>query len=251
MTNNSRISALVTIILAALVLGGCSSTPEEPQKLEQPIYGAQRMLPEDVQDPTAIYDPFQSINRRIFNFNYHFDNAIFLPAARAYQWILPQFMEDGAHNFFNNFREVRNLANSILQLNAEKTAQVTGRLMVNTTIGLLGFIDVATDMGIPSPNEDFGQTLGHWGVGTGPYVVVPFLGPSNMRDGLGLLPDFWINTTVRDEVFAKDWRIPFTLLDAVDTRANLPFRYYENGTAFEYETLRWLYTTKRQLDVAK
>jgi phospholipid-binding lipoprotein MlaA len=243
-----RVLSLGLVVL----LAACGSAPEQPQSEQEPIYSVQRMLPDDVQDPTkVIADPWQGMNQRIYNFNYHFDQKVFLPATRGYKWLLPDFMQKGVHNFFNNWRDLRTLANSILQLAPDKAAQSTGRIMVNTTVGLLGFIDVAHDMGIPRPTEDFGQTLGHWGVGTGPYLVVPFLGPSNLRDGVGLLPDFLLNSWAQQEVIAEDIQRWLFLIDAVDTRAALPFRYYETGSAFEYDTLRWLYTTKRELDVAK
>jgi phospholipid-binding lipoprotein MlaA len=141
--------------------------------------------------------------------------------------------------------------NSVLQLSPSKSAQSLGRVMVNSTVGVLGLIDVATNIDIPRPVEDFGQTMGRWGMGAGPYLVVPFLGPSNLRDGVGLIPDFYVRSLIHKEIFADDAQIPITLLDAISTRANVPFRYYETGSAFEYETLRWLYSVKRELDIAK
>jgi phospholipid-binding lipoprotein MlaA len=106
-------------------------------------------------------------------------------------------------------------------------------------------------MDIPRPDEDFGQTLGHWGVGTGPYLVLPLLGPSNLRDGVGLYPDFLLQNYVQGDLLAKPVRATAFLFDSIDTRANTSFRYYETGSAFEYQTVRWLYSTKRELDVEK
>ena len=235
-----------------LALCACSAQPPNHEGYPEPTYSLDRIVPEDVGDPPSeVYDPWQGMNKRIYNFNYHFDRYVFLPAVRGYQWIMPDFAEKGVSNFFNNIRDIRTIANSILQLNAEKTAQATGRVMVNTTIGLFGLIDVATDMDIPRPSEDFGQTLGRWGVGTGPYLVVPFLGPSNLRDGIGLIPDAMLQNAIYEETIASPQRNYMFLLDAVNTRAGVPFRYYETGTAFEYETVRWLISTKRELDVAK
>lgn len=243
-----RVLLLGLVVLAS----GCSTAPPQPQNLEEPLYGADRILPEKVDDPSAaVSDPWVGMNKRIYNFNFHFDRYVFLPAVRGYKWVMPEFAQNGIHNFFNNWRDLRTLANSILQLAPDKAAQSTGRIMVNTTIGLLGFIDVAHNMGIPRPVEDFGQTLGRWGVGTGPYLVLPLLGPSNVRDGIGLIPDALLNNWVQQEVIADDIQQWLFLVDAVDTRAALPFRYYETGSAFEYDTLRWLYSTKRELDVAK
>jgi phospholipid-binding lipoprotein MlaA len=191
------------------------------------------------------------MNKRIYNFNYHFDQKVFLPVVRGYNFILPGFARTGVHNFFNNFRDVRTMVNSILQLAPAKFFQSTGRVLVNSTVGVLGLVDVATKLDFPRPQEDFGQTLGHWGVGQGPYLVIPFMGPSNLRDGFGLLPDLYVQSVVRDEVLSKPLRKTAFLIEAIDTRANTSFRYYETGSAFEYQMVRWLYSTKRELDVAK
>jgi phospholipid-binding lipoprotein MlaA len=104
-------------------------------------------------------------------------------------------------------------------------------------------------MNIPRPVEDFGQTLGHWGVGQGPYLVLPFLGPSNLRDGVGLLPDFYVASVASDAAFSSDVTLGAFIVYPINSRANTPFRYYQNGSAFEYEMVRWLYSTKRKLDV--
>jgi len=252
-TYTSTLATRIGLCIALLALGACSSTP--PANLAdypEPVYSSERILPANLDDPQAnIYDPWSGMNRRIYNFNYKFDRYVFLPAVRGWQWIAPDLVQNGFSNFFNNFRDVRTLANSILQLSPDKTAQSLGRVLVNTTVGLLGFIDVATNMDLPRPNEDFGQTLGHYGVGKGPYLVVPFLGPSNLRDGFGLIPDTLLVREIQSEVIADDLQLPATLLDAVDTRSNVTFRYYETGSAFEYNTVRWLYSTKRDLDVAK
>ena len=106
-------------------------------------------------------------------------------------------------------------------------------------------------MEIPRPLEDFGQTLGHWGVGQGPYLVLPFLGPSNLRDGPSKLPDFYVRSQVSNAALSSDVNLVTTIIYPLDLRSNMPFRYYENGSAFEYEMVRWLYSTKRKLDVSE
>ena len=149
-------------------------------------------------------------------------------------------------------RDVNTFLNSVLQLSGTKSAQSLGRVAVNSTIGLLGLIDVATFFGIDRPVEDFGQTMGHWGVGAGPYLMVPVLGPSSLRDGIGLIPDTLVNSYLKEQIFPdSDVRLAISVLDAVSTRSNVKFRYYETGSAFEYETVRWLWTTKRELDIAR
>jgi phospholipid-binding lipoprotein MlaA len=242
------------LLVSAFTLGACSTGPAtQPQNVTEPVFSAERILPENIAKHDAVdqYDPWEGMNRRIYNFNYHFDKHIFLPTVRGYQYITPDFAEKGVHNFFNNIRDMRTFLNAVLQLSPSKSAQSLGRVMVNSTVGVLGLMDVATNMDIPRPVEDFGQTMGRWGVGAGPYLVVPLLGPSNLRDGVGLIPDIYVTSKIQEEIFADDLQIPMTLLDAISTRANVPFRYYETGSAFEYETLRWLYSVKRELDIAK
>jgi phospholipid-binding lipoprotein MlaA len=235
-----------------LLLGGCASGPPVEEGYAPPIYEYQRIVPEGVVDVAAeAYDPWEGMNRRIYNFNYHFDRYVFLPVSNGYKRVVPGFARTGVTNFFDNIRDVNTLANSILQLKAEKAAQATGRVLVNTTIGLLGLIDVASYMGIPQPAENFGDTLGRWGVGPGPYLVLPLLGPSSLRDGIGTIPDSLLRNAIYQEYIPSGWNDYMFLLDAIDTRSRVNFRYFETGSAFEYETVRWLYSTKRELDVAK
>ena len=221
----------ILFLVLVLAVSACNTAPPLPEtqqalgheQIEEPVFSSQRILSEGVDDYTANYDPWEGMNRRIYNFNYHFDRYFFLPVVRGWDAVVPSFASTGIHNFFNNFRDVRTIVNSILQLSPEKTLQATGRVLVNSTVGLLGFIDVATDAGIARPVEDFGQTLGHWGVASGPYLVLPILGPSNVRDGFGLLPDFWVMTEVQGEVLSKPVRRVIFAFDAVDTRATCRF----------------------------
>lgn len=243
-------TVLMMIVAASLI--GCANNPQPSQQLSdypEPVFTADRILPPDHADQEAVYDPWEGLNKRIYNFNYHFDKAIFLPVVRGYKAVMPDFAETGVHNFFKNFDDMITMVNSVLQLAPKKFAQSTGRVVVNSTIGIFGLVDVASMMDIPRPVEDFGQTLGYWGVGQGPYLVLPFLGPSNLRDGLGKLPDFYVRSAIEDELLSDDVQMGTMLLWPIDTRANTSFRYYETGTAFEYRMVRWLYSTKRELDV--
>ena len=241
-------------LLVLLLVTGCASTSQEQAAAEypQPLYPVERLVPADLQDPQAdVYDPFEGLNKRIYSFNYHFDRVVFLPVTNTWRRYMPYFVRKGVSNFFNNIRDIRTLANSILQLSPEKTAQSAGRVLMNSTVGIYGFIDVATSLDFPRPSEDFGQTLGRWGVGQGPFVMIPFLGPSNMRDGLGMIPDLILQTEAYGGFLAKPLRSTIFVFDAIDTRSQVPFRYYETGSVYEYETVRWLNSVKRDLDVAK
>jgi len=248
----SSIMPRLISLVAITLLAACSSTPPaEPQVYPEPVFEAKRIVPPEVIDVTSVYDPWEPMNKRIYNFNYHFDQWVFLPVVRGWRAVVPSPARTGVHNFFENFRDVRSAANGLLQASPTKFFQSIGRVLVNSTIGLLGTIDVATSMGMARPDEDFGQTLGHWGVGTGPYLVLPLLGPSNLRDGVGELPDFALQNYLQGDLLAKPVRATTFLFDSIDTRANTSFRYYETGSAFEYNTVRWLYMTKRELDVEK
>jgi phospholipid-binding lipoprotein MlaA len=237
----------------ALMLGGCSTAPVKVgDPVETPTFPADRVLGEDVvYQADLIWDPWEGFNRTMYRFNYHFDRYIFLPGVAAYQFITPDPVEKGLHNFFNNLTDVTTLINSILQLNLEKTMNTTTRLMINSTVGLLGFIDVASD--VPKKQEDFGQTLGYWGVGNGPFLVLPVLGPSNLRDTTGYVADVLVRNELRaratDMETWQEWTMD--ILWALDVRAHTAFRYFETGSPFEYEMVRMLYTTKRQLDIER
>jgi len=244
----------LTVIVLALLVTACSSGPQPQPQLQdypEPTFTLERVGSAQAVDPQQIYDPWEGLNKRIYNFNYHFDQKVFLPVVRGWKAVVPRFIRVGIHNFFENQRDVQTMVNSILQGSPTKFAQSTGRVMVNSTVGLLGFIDVASKLDFARPVEDFGQTMGRWGVGKGPYIVAPFVGPTNLRDGIGWVPDFLIVSELNDNLLSKPLRATVFFFDALDTRANVPFRYHETGSAFEYETVRWLWSTKRDLDVIK
>jgi phospholipid-binding lipoprotein MlaA len=138
-------------------------------------------------------DPWQTINRPIFGFNRDVDRAILKPIAQGYQKITPEPVNRGISHFFNNLHDVTSAVNHLLQFKLYRASSDVSRVAINSTVGALGFFDVATNIGIPSYNEDFGQTLGYWGLSAGPYMVLPFLGPSSLRDSLGLIGDYWLD----------------------------------------------------------
>lgn len=143
----------------------------------------------DEHDTAPNPDPWESVNRKIYTFNDYADRYFLKPIAQGYDWVMPQFFQDGVHNVFSNVGEVGNILNSLLQAKFVYTLNDTGRLVINTTIGVFGFFDVASRVGLDAHDEDFGQTLGYWGVGPGPFIVVPFLGPRTLRDGFGSIAD--------------------------------------------------------------
>lgn len=154
------------LTLCIFVLGGCAST------------GNPR-------------DPFEPINRGIYKFNDTVDGLLIKPAATLYRDLLPQIVRTGISNFFSNLNDVIVALNNLMQGKVETAINDMGRVLVNTTLGVLGVMDPATKLGVEKNNEDFGQTLGFWGLGDGPYIVLPFLGPSSLRDTVGWVGDVY------------------------------------------------------------
>ena len=247
-------TALYLLLVSLLLITGCSTAPKQQgDTVEDAFFTPEQILGGGVteHEGTDVNDPFQGFNRTMYRFNYHFDKYIFLPAVIGYFKITPDPVEKGIHNFFRNIQDLTTLYNSILQLNLEKTMNTTTRLLVNSTIGLLGFLDIAND--VPRTDEDFGQTLGYWGVGAGPYLVLPIMGPSSVRDGIGQGVDWlYYNELRRRTTSMERWQeVSMDLLKAIDLRAHVKFLYYETNSPFEYELVRMLWTTKRQLDIER
>ena len=170
-------------------------------------------------EPVSYEDSWEGMNRAIFGFNDMLDTVAFKPVAKGYKFVLPKPVRGLVGNFFDNLGEVRNAANASFQLKGTDTVVSLSRLVINSTIGMLGLIDVATPLGLEQRYNDFGLTFAHWGAPSGPYVVLPLLGPSTVRDGLGIIPDAYTNPVTyhkseRDRWIAKG-------LDLVDTRAQL------------------------------
>jgi len=235
---------LLLVSLLAL-LSGCAS-------LQQTTDTAASLEP-DITPIIDIYDPFEEFNRGVYRFNAAFDERAFLPVVDAYETITPDFVEAGVSNFFSNIYEVNNLTNAVLQLKPKSSLTTTKRILINSTIGVVGFFDVATKLNIFEQAEDFGQTLGHYGVGAGPYIVLPILGPSNLRDTTGKVADLLTFNSIDllnlSEHQKRD--LAFTLTNSIDSRHQVKFRYYQTGSPFEYELVRLLYNKKRDLDIAR
>ena len=204
----------------------------------------------------AAHDPLERFNRLMFRFNAQFDRWVFLPAVNGYRFVMPDVAEKGVTNFFDNLLEIRNFSNNALQGKGKDTLVTAGRFLVNTTVGIAGLFDPATKIGWLRREEDFGQTLGVWGVGAGPYLVLPLLGPSGLRDAGGLGVDYALAYSadlldVNGDPGKEGERIALNLLNAVDTRSTTAFRYYGTGSPFEYVLVRYAYTRMREIQVER
>lgn len=192
-------------------------------------------------------DPYEGFNRKVYAFNETVDKAVLKPVARGYVAVVPQVARKGVTNFFNNLGMVVTTFNDALQLKGTKVPVDFARFTTNLVFGLGGLIDVATELQIENRTEDFGQTLGYWGLGSGAYLVLPLFGASSVRDGSGLAVDFFVSplvysdpdTTVRWGLFA---------LDVVDTRANLleAEKFFETAALDRYNFLRETYLQRRE-----
>jgi phospholipid-binding lipoprotein MlaA len=194
--------------------------------------------------PMRTYDPWQRVNRFSYRFNARFDDAVFLPVANGYGH-LPAPIRAGVHNFFENLSQVDSVVNYTLQGRLGYCARSLGRFVVNSTIGIGGLFDVAAKVHLASPPTGFGTTLAKWGMHPGPFLVIPFFGPSTLRGGVGMLGDY--GTSYGINLFDlyrgyQSWGLG--VVNAVDQRANISFRYYSTGSPFEYETIRFLYVRK-------
>ncbi|MCL6419994.1 MlaA family lipoprotein [Aestuariirhabdus haliotis] len=255
MSNNTNtLMRIFLVLVMGTFVSACSTNPRvDGDVADKAYYDAGKLVAKDgdymVKDD---YDPWEGFNRTMYRFNYHLDRYVLLPVVDGYQFITPDPVETGIHNFFNNIREIPTFFNSVFQLEFTKSYQTAGRFVTNTTVGLLGFLDAATYFGIPKHKEDFGQTLGYWGVGNGPYLVLPLFGPSSARDGIGLGVDTLMMSAVYNELDMKsEEELALMVMNGIDTRANTSFRYYETGSPFEYELVRELWLQKRKLDIEK
>ncbi|MFZ4472205.1 MAG: MlaA family lipoprotein [Limnohabitans sp.] len=174
------------VLAASLLLVGCASAPTANPK-----------------------DPWEPMNRSVASFNDKIDDNVLKPVATGYRNVVPDLIQTGVRNVFNNFADMWSTVNNLLQLKPTNTVESLGRVIVNTVFGIYGIFDVATYIKLERHPEDFGQTLGHWGVPNGPYLVLPLLGPSTLRDGASLPVDFAVSPTkligdipTRNKVFA-------------------------------------------------
>ena len=189
------IAAVITVLLTS----GCAST----QYLEDDR------------------DPWQGFNRSVYSFNDGLDQAILKPAAQGYRAVAPDFVETGVRNFFSNLDDVSVAVNNLLQGKVNNAASDVGRVLVNSTLGVLGLFDVASSFGLRKHDEDFGQTLAVWGFESGPYIVLPFLGPTTLRDSPSILVDEVLLDPLTYVELKLGERIAIIAVDRVSLRAEL------------------------------
>jgi phospholipid-binding lipoprotein MlaA len=198
--------------------------------------------------PMTTYDPWERLNRFTYRFNARFDEAIFLPVANAYRRV-PSPIRSGVHNFFGNLSEVDSVVNYTLQWRLKLGLRSLGRFVINSTIGIGGLFDTAAKLKLAPAPTGLSTTLAKWGMHPGPYLVLPLLGPSTLRDGLGFLGDYGTSYAIDvAKLYRGDVSWGLGTVNAVDQRANVNFRYYASGSPFEYEVIRFLYVRKRLIE---
>ena len=212
------------LLLAAIVLTMTSCTTTNQKDIET----------SDQTPASAIVnpDPFEKVNRGIFKFNQDFDEAILIPFAKGYRQHIPRPARLAVYNFFSNAAEGRNLVNSLLQGKLNHAVDSFSRIFVNTFFGVFGFVDIATQTGLERRVEDIGQTLAVWGADFGPYIVLPFLGPSSGRDIFGLYSYFFY-TDPLGYIDDSTSRFSMLVLDLVDTRS----RYLRASSVFGFASV--------------
>lgn len=199
------------------------------------------------QDITAeVYDPLEKINRGVFWFNEQADRFVIKPVAKGYDWLLPTPVKRGVSNVFDNLFMPVVAVSDLLQGNFKQSAKDVGRFAVNTTVGVVGIFDVATGWGLEERREDIGQAFGAWGIGPGPYLVLPLLGPSNLRDGVGLVGNYFLQPQHYIEDDETRWGV--SILNGIDTRYRLldASRVLEEAALDRYAFVRSSYAQHRK-----
>jgi phospholipid-binding lipoprotein MlaA len=205
-------------------------------------------------DPEAVAqnDPYESTNREIFDLNTKLDKYFAKPVAQGYNYVVPQFARNGVHNFLTTLDKPVTFGNDLLQGEGTRAGQTLGRFTVNVTLGVGGLVDVATMMGIPEHTEDFGQTLGVYGVGEGPYLVMPFMGPKPPRDLAGGVVDIFMDPTTYISFHGSDtWYAVRSGVSILDLRArNIDTLDQIERTSIDlYATTRSLYRQYRNSEI--
>jgi phospholipid-binding lipoprotein MlaA len=249
--SNAAVARLIAMLGAVLMLGACASAP--PPRSIDTHTPANTPASQTTANPVAIRDPLEGVNRRMYRFNALADRYVLLPTVHFYDTVAPDPVRTGITDFFSNLGEISTFANSVLQLKPEASGVTLSRFVINSTLGIAGFFDPATHFGLAQRHEDFGQTLGYYGVDTGAYLVLPLAGPSDLRDTVGLAGDYALYD-VLNPLQTNDntpGRIAYDLAYVINKRDNTPFRYYQTGSPFEYILVRAVYLNYRALQVAQ
>lgn len=231
---------------------GCSTLPEAgPGPVEPPLRRYEDLVEPGTHNMLDVKDSVEGFNRGSYRFNYYFDEYLYLPAVRGYEFIMPNYLEDRVSDAIDNLNEITNLTNNLFQFKFKAAGVTLGRFLINSTVGVAGLWDPATKWGLERRTQDFGLTLGHYGAGDGSYLMLPVLGASNVRDTGGFAADSatfvyagpiaWIDNGTFTAAYSG--------VNALDRRHRIPFRYRQTGSPFEYELLRTLYTMKREFDI--
>jgi phospholipid-binding lipoprotein MlaA len=235
-----------------LLLCGCSTLPQTGPDTVPPLRTYEAVVKGEGPHLLEVGDSMEGFNRGTYRFNYYFDEYFFLPIVRTYEFIMPNYLEDRVSSAIDNISEFGNLTNNLFQLKFKDAGITLSRFVVNSTVGIAGLWDPASTWGLKRQTEDFGQTLGHYGVGSGSYVVLPILGPSNVRDTTGIIADSAAFSLIGPAAWVDDTTISMAYAGtaAVDRRHRIRLRYHQTGSPFEYELLRTLYSMKREYDIA-
>lgn len=221
---------LLSSLIISITLAGCATTA--------------KTVPDQ-------HDPWVGWNRGTQTFNDNLDKAILKPMAKGYQWITPKIVNEGVSNFFSNINDIGVTLNDLLQFKIIQSGMDASRFLINTTAGVAGFIDVAKMIDLPKHKEDFGQTLGYWGVPSGSYLVLPFFGPSSPRDAFGLVGDALLNPLTYVSVFGGAAISAVTagsrVVDVTDTRADLMTteKIVDEGAIDRYDFIKNSYEQNR------
>ena len=234
-----KLSTGFIALVALVVLPGCASRPITSENNSATV--RQRIAA----------DPFEGFNRAVFNFNDGLDRAVVKPVATAYRDVTPEPIRRGVTNVFSNINDIVSLFNNAFQLKGVETSDTLFRVTVNTFWGIGGIFDVAGEMRIPKHSEDFGQTLGHWGVPSGPYLVVPLLGSSSVRDATGSLVD--AQADLVSQASNVSARNSLTVLRGVSTRSRFlgVGEVLEEAALDKYSFAREIYLQRRKALIGK
>ena len=216
-------TSLLPVLLSLLLFGGCAST-KNPR------------------------DPLEPINRAIYHVNDRLDNLLLKPAAIIYKGVVPELVRTGVTNFFSNLYDILTALNNLLQGKFADALSDVGRIALNSTVGIGGLVDIATEVGLEKHKEDFGQTLGFWGLGDGPYLQLPLFGPSSVRDGIGLFVDVKLDPVYWIWYHDVPTRNSLLGLNLINTRANLldSTKILEEAALDPYEFQRDAYLQRRR-----